>query len=66
VLAVYPNIQRATQNSAVLRRTIADLNALLLPGDGDLQQAVMCTLAQLLRNSNQQIMQATNNQNGAN
>lgn len=38
-------------NLATLRRCMADINALNLPGDFDLQQAVLATLAQLCRNA---------------
>jgi len=38
-------------NLATLRRCMADIDALNLPGDYDLQQAVLATLAQLCRNA---------------
>jgi hypothetical protein len=43
---------------ATLRRTMADLDALMLPGDYDLQQAALFTLAQLMRNAYERHMQA--------
>jgi hypothetical protein len=52
------DVRTAEHNAATLRRTIGDLNALLLPGDYDLQQAAMCTLAQLLRNAHEQLHHA--------
>jgi hypothetical protein len=38
-------------NLATLRRTMGDLDALILPGDYDLQQAALFTLSQLMRNA---------------
>ena len=43
---------------ATLRRTMGDLDALILPGDYDLQQAALFTLSQLMRNAYQLHMQA--------
>lgn len=47
------NVERTQRNLATLRRTIGDLDALILPGDYDLQQAALFTLAQLMRNAYQ-------------
>jgi len=47
------NLERTQRNLATLRRTIGDLDALILPGDYDLQQAALFTLAQLMRNAYQ-------------
>jgi hypothetical protein len=47
------NIERTQRNLATLRRTMGDLDALQLPGDYDLQQAALFTLAQLMRNAYQ-------------
>jgi hypothetical protein len=41
------------RNLATLRRTMGDLDALILPGDYDLQQAALFTLSQLMRNAYQ-------------
>ena len=45
------NVERTQRNLATLRRTMGDLDALILPGDYDLQQAALFTLAQLMRNA---------------
>lgn len=47
------NVERTQRNLATLRRTMGDLDALILPGDYDLQQAALFTLAQLMRNAYQ-------------
>jgi hypothetical protein len=46
------------RNLATLRRTMGDLDALILPGDYDLQQAALFTLSQLMRNAYQLHMRA--------
>jgi hypothetical protein len=46
-------LERTQRNLATLRRTMGDLDALILPGDFDLQQAALFTLAQLMRNAYQ-------------
>lgn len=49
-------------NLATLRRCMADIDALNLPGDFDLQQAVLATLAQLCRNAHRLQQDAERNQ----
>jgi len=44
-------LQITERNLATLRRCMADLDALLLPGQSDLQQAALCTLAALARSA---------------
>jgi hypothetical protein len=46
-------LETTQRNLATLRRTMGDLDALMLPGDYDLQQAALFTLSQLMRNAYQ-------------
>ncbi len=48
-------LQAAHRDLAVLRRTVADLDALSLPGEYDLQQAALLTVHQLYRRVQQRI-----------
>ena len=52
------DLKTLQSNAATLRRAIGDLGGLLLPGDHDLQQAAVFTIAQLLRNANAELEKA--------
>lgn len=54
------DLKTLQSNAATLRRAIGDLGGLLLPGDYDLQQAAVFTVAQLLRNANAELDKAKN------
>lgn len=49
------NNQKAHRDVSVLRRLVADLDALDLPGDYDLQQAALLTLSQLQQRAHKRL-----------
>ena len=57
-MTVMDQVTTTQRNLATLRRTMGDLDALILPGDYDLQQAALFTLSQLMRNAYQLHMRA--------
>lgn len=50
-------LQTAQRDLAILRRTVADLDALALPGEYDLQQAALLTVHQLYVRVHQRVKQ---------
>ena len=58
MIVVDRQLATTEHNLATLRRTMGDLDALILPGDYDLQQAALFTLSQLMRNAYEHYRQA--------